>query len=353
MCHAPIRLPLSVPLDGVTHSADPYVETTEWRNEGMHYKNGIAERVDIEDGYLQLDVNKTSGALNAIGYYAYICDHLGSIRQVCDAVTGDVVQSLEYYPSGLIFRSTNYDRQTNKYVGKELISMHGLNQYDSDTRMQEFQIPHFTTRDLMCEKYYDWSPYAYCMGNPIKYIDMDGRESSVSDWLSIQNFNMDIYNKQVFSSASSVHVPQFVLEHLFIDSYKIEDNPQKSEKTEKKKSATALPIPILTTLGTAAEAFGTTVVSYIGPIFIILTLQGDSSPKRTVDEATDSSKNEKHGDDGRAKAKSEKQIKDLEQQKELAKNKKERQALEKTIRNIRQTGELKNKGEEHGRNSKR
>ncbi|CCY52208.1 uncharacterized protein BN523_00468 [Bacteroides sp. CAG:189] len=103
---------------------------------------------------------------------------------------------------------------------------------------------------------------------------MDGRENSVSDWLSIQNFNMDIYNKQVFSSASSVHVPQFVLEHLFIDSYKIEDNPQKSEKTEKKKSATALPVPVLTTLGTAVEAFGTTVVSYIGPIFIILTLQG-------------------------------------------------------------------------------
>ena len=49
----------------------------------------------------------------------------------------------------------------------------------------------------------------------------------------------------------------------------------------------------------------------------------DGSPKRTVDEATDSSKNEKHGDDGRAKAKSEKQIKDLEQQKELAKNKRE------------------------------
>ena len=74
---------------------------------------------------------------------------------------------------------------------------------------------------------------------------------------------MDIYNKQVFSSASSVHVPQFVLEHLFIDSYKIEDNPQKSEKTEKKKSATALPVPILTTLGTAVEVFGTTVASYI------------------------------------------------------------------------------------------
>ena len=49
----------------------------------------------------------------------------------------------------------------------------------------------------------------------------------MSDWLSIQNFNMDIYNKQVFSSASSAHVPQFVLEHLFIDSYKKERIKQK------------------------------------------------------------------------------------------------------------------------------
>ena len=99
---------------------------------------------------------------------------------------------------------------------------------------------------------------------------------------------------------------------FFIDSYKIEDDPQKSEKTEKKKSATALPDPILTTLGTAAEAFGTPVISYIGPIFIILALQGDSSPKRTVDEATDSSKNEKHGDGGRTLEKEKKRIGELE-----------------------------------------
>ena len=162
----------------------------------------------------------------------------------------------------------------------------------------------------------------------------------MSDWLSIQNFNMDIYNKQVFSSASSVHVPQFVLEHLFIDSYKIEDNPQKSEKTEKKKSATALPVPILTTLGTAAEAFGTTVVSYIGSIFIILTLQGDSSPKRTVDEATDSSKNEKHGDSGRTLEKEKERLEGLESdvrnaktRKEAAKDKNQKKIKETAIKN--------------------
>ena len=55
---------------------------------------------------------------------------------------------------------------------------------------------------------------------------------------NLKNNNSDnIYNKQVFSSASSVHVPQFVLEYLFMDSYKIEDNSQKSEKTEKKRNS--------------------------------------------------------------------------------------------------------------------
>ena len=169
--------PLSVPLDKITNSTDPFVETREWRNGAMHYNGDIAERIDIKDGYLQLCVNKTSGNLDSLKSYAYVCDHLGSVRQVCDAATGNVVQSLEYYPSGLIFRSTNYDLQPDKYTGKELISMHGLNQYYSKARMQEFQIPHFTTRDPLCEKYYDLSPYGYCLGNPIRFVDPDGKDN--------------------------------------------------------------------------------------------------------------------------------------------------------------------------------
>ena len=136
---------------------------------------------------------------------------------------------------------------------------------------------------------------------------------------------------------------------FFIDSYKIEDNPQKSEKTEKKKSATALPVPVLTTLGTVVEAFGTTVVSYIGPIFIILTLQGDSSPKRTVDEATDSSKNEKHGDSGRTLEKEKERLEGLESDVRNAKTRKEKEQLKIKIKKIKETAIKNQKGEEHGR----
>ncbi|WP_455498823.1 RHS repeat domain-containing protein [Coprobacter sp.] len=85
-----------------------------------------------------------------------------------------MVQSLEYFPSGLIFRSSNFELQPYRFTGKELITVHGLNWYDSKARMQEFQIPHFTSIDPLCEKYYSISPYAYCTGNPVNRIDATG-----------------------------------------------------------------------------------------------------------------------------------------------------------------------------------
>ena len=30
--------------------------------------------------------------------------------------------------------------------------------------------------DPLCEKYYHISPYAYCAGNPVKYVDPDGKK---------------------------------------------------------------------------------------------------------------------------------------------------------------------------------
>ncbi|MBT9913568.1 hypothetical protein K6V25_12245 [Bacteroides salyersiae] len=63
----------------------------------------------------------------------------------------------------------------------------------------------------------------------------------------------------------------------------------------------------------------------------------DGSPKRTVDEATDSSKNEKHGDGGRT----------------LEKEKERLEGLESDVKNAKtRKGAVKDKnqkGEEHGR----
>jgi RHS repeat-associated protein len=48
--------------------------------------------------------------------------------------------------------------------------------YDYSARQMEPALGRFTTMDPMCESYYDWSPYAYCLGNPIRFVDPEGKQ---------------------------------------------------------------------------------------------------------------------------------------------------------------------------------
>ncbi|MBD8388707.1 hypothetical protein H7X66_08550 [Dysgonomonas sp. BGC7] len=65
--------------------------------------------------------------------------------------------------------------QPYKYNGKELDKMHGLNMYDYSARYYEPAIGRFTTVDPLAEMNYAWSPYVYCLNNPLRYIDPDGK----------------------------------------------------------------------------------------------------------------------------------------------------------------------------------
>ena len=60
-------------------------------------------------------------------------------------------QSLEYMPSGAVFSATNYGAQPYKFCGKEDITMHGFNMYDSFARYQYSRFPRFTTMDPLAE----------------------------------------------------------------------------------------------------------------------------------------------------------------------------------------------------------
>ncbi len=166
--------PISVPLDSVYLGDDPHVDMWEHRHGNLFCSMGSPTRLLFDGGYFEL-AERHGGLISQIPY-VFVCDHLGSVRLVCNGNTGEVVQSLEYLPSGVIFRSRNFDRQPYRFTGKELLSAHGLDWYDSGARMQEFHIPRFTTMDPLCEKYYATSPYAYCNNNPVKYIDPDGKD---------------------------------------------------------------------------------------------------------------------------------------------------------------------------------
>jgi hypothetical protein len=54
--------------------------------------------------------------------------------------------------------------------------MNGLNLYDFEARQLMTMTPLFTTMDPLAEKYYNISPYAYCLNNPVKYVDPDGKD---------------------------------------------------------------------------------------------------------------------------------------------------------------------------------
>ena len=83
-----------------------------------------------------------------------------------------------YYPYGGPWgdTSTNQAFQPFKYNGKELDRIHGLDWYDYGARRYDPACAQFTQMDPLCEQYPHLSPYAYCAGNPVRYVDPDGRK---------------------------------------------------------------------------------------------------------------------------------------------------------------------------------
>ena len=57
--------------------------------------------------------------------------------------------------------------------------MHGLDLYDSQARWYDSLLGRTSTMDPLAEKYYSLSPYLWCAGNPVKYIDPDGNNAIV------------------------------------------------------------------------------------------------------------------------------------------------------------------------------
>jgi RHS repeat-associated protein len=129
------------------------------------------------EGYLTKSNNKYF-------YNFYLRDHLGNNREVIKwsgampyAGNWNVVQENEYYPFGMPYPTAGYypEAQPYKFGGKEMDEMNGLKWYDSEARQKGTVLPPFTTRDPLAEKYYNISPYAYCLNNPVRFTDPTGK----------------------------------------------------------------------------------------------------------------------------------------------------------------------------------
>ena len=156
------------------------------------YENGVLVRLLTEAGYVSLNDNR---------YHYFIQDHQGNNRMIVDE-DGNIEEVNDYYPFGGLMASYG-DVQPYKYNGKELDGKGGLDWYDYGARHYDVVLGRWNGVDPSCEKYYTWSPYAYCKNNPVLRVDPNGKDDYTINnkgqlfRTSTNNFSYDrlIYSK--------------------------------------------------------------------------------------------------------------------------------------------------------------
>ncbi len=105
----------------------------------------------------------------------FLTDHLGSVRQVV-AADGSVLEQNDYYPFGKRWTtaSTPLSDNRHRFSGKEEQAFLNLPYLDFGTRMYNPDWGRWFTPDPLAHKYYAWSTYCYCIGNPVRFTDKKG-----------------------------------------------------------------------------------------------------------------------------------------------------------------------------------
>lgn len=165
----------------VEASATPQNLTTDYCGEFMYEDN---ELVCIFAPFGRMRPMKTDQGTQWRTYYS-LTDHLGNVRAefvAHDSGQPELVQQADYYPFGYTLRREDYGSQLPNrrlFGGKELqdetLAGNTLDWYDFEARMYDPLIGRFLTTDFKEEDYFDISPYAYCLNNPINAFDPDGK----------------------------------------------------------------------------------------------------------------------------------------------------------------------------------
>ena len=144
---------------------------------GLILRDGVPYIWKFDGGYVSLNANATPTSWNY-----YVTDHLGSTRKVVDS-NNNIKETINYYPFGSEMRMQDPAQmagdtwQQYRFTGKELDKQNGLNWYDFGARWYDVAgVPMWTSVDPLAEKYYPFTPYSYCIGDPVNKFDPDGKK---------------------------------------------------------------------------------------------------------------------------------------------------------------------------------
>lgn len=133
----------------------------------------VLDRIMIDGGYI--DASDST-------YHFFVTDHLGSVRAVTDA-NGNIEQVNHYGPYGELLEDSlqslpngtpNSTFNQYKFIGKEWDSH--ISSYDFGARYYSPALARWGTQDSMAENYYWLSPYNYCAGDPVDFLDFFGKD---------------------------------------------------------------------------------------------------------------------------------------------------------------------------------
>jgi RHS repeat-associated protein len=116
---------------------------------------------------------------------------MGSSTQISDP-GANIIQHIEYLPYGeTFFERRDYWNTPYKFNAKELDAETGMYYYGARYYTPEVSI--WLSVDPLADKYPSMSPYMYCAGNPVVFIDPNGMEiDNIGD--GIKNFFKGVGN---------------------------------------------------------------------------------------------------------------------------------------------------------------
>jgi RHS repeat-associated protein len=307
-----------------------------------------------------------------------VADHLGTPRMVIDK-TGSLsgIKRHDYLPFGeeiganVGIRSAGNgytaDQIKQKFTGKRRDDETGLDffeaRYFSSTQGRFTSPDEFTggATELFAvvtahnPTFYaelaepqSLNKYTYCLNNPYKFVDPDGHQSTIADGMNAAGQALQSQPNPYAQAAAKV---------FFIAgaaAYTVANTDWGQVKKDVLKATESLEVvpcgegwcgkqdfPHL--MNKSAEQGSNTPKQQSGQN------GNQSQPANSGKKPSDSSKNEKHGDDGRAKAKAEKSVAELNARITPGMSRKERIQIENKIKKINLAADRADKGTEDGR----